>query len=342
METTMRIVAKLPDVPKKIYGWLLELIGYIIGATSDQAADIAARAMPLVVPIPNAISVYLVSQSHLGFNQWQALAFAVSIEIAMFAVIEVALYIFDGYMEDEDKYRVPFKMAVGACVVVLLIVIVFVVVIEMSVSNGHPVLAMLSLLSAAAAVMLALKRWRKRDLERRDMQKAEEETLLETQVSELLEEVSELQKNGFGWQSLSSQLRQECDGLEKSLANLELEIARRDARLEGLQAQIAYLEGQNERMAFPSVSEPKNLGSRAPKPIKNDPMQRRLGVLLAATEVGSKSELNFAELARTYGVSDTMVRKDLSWLEESGFWLNHDNWEPTEKGREWLSGKAGT
>jgi membrane protein implicated in regulation of membrane protease activity len=350
MEGAEKFIRSLPGIPQRFYGWLLNLIGYIIGATSDQAAEIAARAMPLVVPIPNAISVYLVSQSHLGFNGWQALAFAAAIEISMFAVIEVALYIFDGYMEDKEKYKLPLWISIIACILVLVIIIVFVIVVELSVANGHPVLAMLSLLSAAAAVMLALKRWRKRDVERSDAQKVELEnqeirrleeagTFLTNRVSELSEQVSELQKSGFGWQSLASQLRDDRDGLAKFVTNLETEIARRDAKLEALEGQIAFLEGQNERMsnvAFSGVSEPQKPGFSKPKPSKNDPAQRRLAVLMAATEVGSKSELNFAELARTYGVSDTMVRKDLSWLEGEGLWLNHDKWEPTAKGRAWI------
>lgn len=339
-----RAAKGLPSAPRSFYGWLLDLANFIVGATSDSAADIAARAMPLVVPIPNAISVYLVSQTHLGFNEWQALAFAVSIEIAMFAVIEVALYIFDGYMEDKERYRLPFRISVAVCVAVLLIVIAFVVVVETSSKDGNPILAMLSLLSAAAAVMLALKRWRKRDIERRTALKLAQDNddveRLKRQVAELQTMVSAEKEDKLRVQTEANHTRTMLETSAKTLSNLDVELAKRDGLIETLRGQVAFLEGQTERlgkMAVAGVSEPAKPLVSEPKQTRTDPTLRRFGVLVAATKVGSKGELNFAELARTYGVSDTMVRKDLSWLEESGYWLNHDNWEPTEKGKEWLA-----
>ena len=95
------------DSIKHFYGGLIDLVGFIIGQTSDQGADIVIRALPLVAPAPNAISMYYVSQNILGFNQWQALAFAACIEFILFGLFEVTLIMFDDYQNEPKRYLLP-------------------------------------------------------------------------------------------------------------------------------------------------------------------------------------------------------------------------------------------
>ena len=145
---------------KEVYGSLIDLVGFIVGHTSDHGADIAIRALPILSPMPNAIGMYYVSMHTLNFGHWQALTFALAIEFALFGLFEVALMMFDGTQADERRYRWPFRLAVTVAIVVMLLIIIVVQRLE----TAHPILAVLPLFSAAGAVALALRRWHARNM----------------------------------------------------------------------------------------------------------------------------------------------------------------------------------
>ncbi len=144
---------------KRVFSLIVGLISFTIGTIADEGADIVIRALPLATPMPNAISVFWVSQTTLGFSWWQALAFAVTIEFALFGLFEVTLIMFDGYQDRPARYRWPFIIAVSVSLLVLVLIVIIVYKIE----NAHSVLASLPLLSAAGATALALKRWHVRN-----------------------------------------------------------------------------------------------------------------------------------------------------------------------------------
>lgn len=146
---------------KRHYGSLIHLIWYIVTETSDRGADIAARALALLAPIPNAVSVYNVSQHSLGFTEHQALAFALTIELVLFAIIEVALHMWNGWLSNPKRYSIPLAVSIAATVFVLAIVVIVVHQLEVR-SGGHWVLALLPLISLFAFVALGLKRWHER------------------------------------------------------------------------------------------------------------------------------------------------------------------------------------
>lgn len=144
---------------KDFYGNLIDLIGFIVGKTSDQGADIAIRALPILAPLPNAISMYYVSQEVLHFGDWQAMAFAASIELALFALFEGVLKMFDGLQVSPKLYKWPFRLS---CLVALgIMVLIIVVVAKLEVKNQ--ILSVLPLFSAAGATALALRRWDERN-----------------------------------------------------------------------------------------------------------------------------------------------------------------------------------
>lgn len=146
---------------KHQYGSLIHLLWYIVTETSDRGADIAARALALLAPIPNAVSVYNVSQHSLGFTEHQALAFALTIELVLFAIIEVTLHMWNGWLSKPVSYGIPLAASIVATISVLAIVITVVYQLEVK-SGGHWVLALLPMISLFAFVALGLKRWHER------------------------------------------------------------------------------------------------------------------------------------------------------------------------------------
>lgn len=331
----IEFIKRNKDVPKELYKWLMEFVGYIVGTTSDQAADIAARSLPIVAPLPNAISVYFVSQSALGFNQWQALAFACAIEIAMFAVIEIALIMFDGLLSDERRYKGAFRLSLCVSVGVLALIIGFVVFVEISHEKGHPVLAGMPLLSGASAIMLALKRWHVRNEKRTEIQMGGESvkqiTLLTNEISLLKSENAELMSTLRKRSEAANEAenkRREAEGLAEGLAEDLTELEKKIAVLE---TKLMMTQEQSTRVSepFPSARTPERSGVPA--------KQRRIEVLRRLAKTSAKGEANFTQWGTELGTSDTTIRNDLEWLIKNRYWQNGSDWKVTDEGKGLLS-----
>jgi hypothetical protein len=146
---------------KRHYGALIHMLWFVATETSDKGADIAARALALLAPLPNAVSVFNVSQYSLGYSRFQAFAFAFAMELALFAIIEVALHMWDGFLHNRKRYAIPLGMAIAASFGVLAIVVTVVYNLEVR-TGGHWVLALLPFISLFAFVALGLKRWHER------------------------------------------------------------------------------------------------------------------------------------------------------------------------------------
>lgn len=146
---------------RRHYGALMYVLWFIATETSDRGADIAARALALLAPLPNAVSVYNVSQHSLGYAPGQALAFSIAMELALFAVIEVALHMWDGFLVNPKRYTVPLIASIIATFGVLTIVVSVVYQLEVK-TGGHWILASLPFISLCAFVALGLKRWHER------------------------------------------------------------------------------------------------------------------------------------------------------------------------------------
>lgn len=147
---------------KRHYGALVHVLWFIATETSDKGADIAARALALLAPLPNAVSVYNVSQGTLGYAPVQAFAFAMAMELALFAIIEVALHMWDGMLGNRKRYATPLGISVAASIGMLIIVMSVVYNLEVK-TGGQWVLALLPLISLFAFVALGLKRWHERN-----------------------------------------------------------------------------------------------------------------------------------------------------------------------------------
>lgn len=133
---------------------VLATLRHIVTQFADEAVEVAARAVMLMAPMPNAISVFNITQVQQGFSQFQAFAFSMTIEIVIFFLIEIALLMLSRWLERKPVYRWAF---IGMCVVVLSatgIVIRMVYVLE-----PHKVMAWLPVISLCSFVAIGLKRW---------------------------------------------------------------------------------------------------------------------------------------------------------------------------------------
>lgn len=146
------------------WGALLRVIHFVVTSTADSAVDIAARSMAIAAPLPNAISVYNISQKELSFSPVAAFAFALVIELIGFALVEYSLFLFDGWLQSPRKWLFPFAASVVVVVVGVSIVIRFVYTIELA-GNGHTIMAWLPVISLCAFVSIGLKRWHDRQPE---------------------------------------------------------------------------------------------------------------------------------------------------------------------------------
>lgn len=145
------------DAFKLHVGAVIHLIHWLVTYSADNAVDIAARAIAFSAPMPNALSVYGISQHRLGFGLVAAFAFAMTLELVIFATLEITMHMWDGYLKDNDRYHTPLRLAVAVDGVVLAVVIGLVYALE-----GSVMMALLPIISAASFVSLALKRWHDR------------------------------------------------------------------------------------------------------------------------------------------------------------------------------------
>lgn len=288
----------------------------IVETASEDSAEIAIRALPLVSPLPNAIGLFFVAQSSLNFGVWQAATFALSSELALFGLVDVLLRVFDGYLINRKRYLVPL-WAAGVCAITMLLIIVGVVYkLEVAHAGGNAVLSVLPFISGVGAIALAVRRWDKNQV---DQTRVELETKLgstEGLVTELSNQVSELQTERQNQTAVIAELHQ-------SAADMRTQII-------SLTERADYWKAQAE-LRPTGVLEP------AKQPAKpSSTIERRMAVLRAISQTAKRSDVNFTELGAQYGVSDTAIKKDVEWLVGAEYWVNGDVWKPTRKGIEWV------
>jgi hypothetical protein len=141
------------------YNALLGMFRHLITQFADEAVEIAARGVALAAPLPNAISMYNISQKDLGWHWVAALSFAISLEIVVFLLVEIALIMWDGYLTNQRRYKAPFFGMIGVVIIAVLVVMGFVFWLE-----PHKIMAALPIISLCSFIGIGLKRWHERGI----------------------------------------------------------------------------------------------------------------------------------------------------------------------------------
>ena len=110
------------DSFEKHYNAALGIFRHIITQFADESVEIAARAVALAAPLPNAINMYNVVIKDLQYEWYAALAFALTLEIVVFLLVEIALKMWDGFLADPDRFRYPFYVSIGIVLVSVVVV----------------------------------------------------------------------------------------------------------------------------------------------------------------------------------------------------------------------------
>jgi len=153
----------------EVYGWaksvkrfwftILNLVAYVFTAAADHAMLIAERAIALAAPAPNAISVFNIAQSELGYNWIAAGLMAVVIELIGFYLIHKALSLLEPMLLEVNRQTVTkFALATVALLVGVGIVIMFVRHME-QIGDGHMVMAWWPVLTLCVFTVQALHEW---------------------------------------------------------------------------------------------------------------------------------------------------------------------------------------
>jgi len=159
---------------------VLEIVEHIITKFADSTIEIAAKAIALAAPFPNALNLASVVTSDLGWGLPAAFAFALTIEIVVFFLVEVALMLFDGYLDNPNQYRVPLVAMVTTLLVGSSVVMIMVYNLE-----THKIMTLLPLISICAFVGIGLRRWHERN--QKVQKNAQEENRL---IDQLRDEMS--------------------------------------------------------------------------------------------------------------------------------------------------------
>lgn len=141
------------------YDAILGLLTHFITKLADEAVEMAARGVALAAPLPNAISMYNITQRDLGWNWTAAFAFALSMEVVVFLLVEIALMQWDGYLNQPRRYKLPFIIMGIVVVVGVAVVMGFVYMLE-----THKIMAALPIVSLCSFVGIGLKRWHERNV----------------------------------------------------------------------------------------------------------------------------------------------------------------------------------
>lgn len=139
------------------YDAILGIMRHIITRFADEAVEVAARAVALAAPLPNAINMYNVARYELGWNGYAAFAFALTLEIVVFLLVEIALKLWDGYLADPQRYMIPLRVSVSVVLVSVVVVMAIVYTLE-----SYKIMAALPVVSLCSFVGIGLKRWDER------------------------------------------------------------------------------------------------------------------------------------------------------------------------------------
>ena len=151
------------EAAKRFWSKLLDVLRYYVTQLADELVEIVSRGIMLVTPFPNAVSLYKTTQVQLGFTWYEAAAFAMTIEFIIFFLIEIALLMLSRWL---DEWGNVYKYAFWGMVIVVCAVTAGVVLVVYNL-EPHKILAAMPGFSLAGFIAIGLRRWDKRNEEKR-------------------------------------------------------------------------------------------------------------------------------------------------------------------------------
>ncbi len=143
---------------EKHYNAVLGMFRHLITQFADESVEIAARAVALAAPLPNAINMYNVAVKDLGYAPFAAFAFSLTLEIVVFLLVEISLKMWDGFLVNPKRYRIMLGVSIAVVLVSVSVVMCIVYVLE-----PHKIMAFLPVVSLCSFVGIGLKRWDERN-----------------------------------------------------------------------------------------------------------------------------------------------------------------------------------
>ncbi len=224
------------------YTALLGMLTYFFTQLAEQLIEIAARAVMIFAPMPNAISMFNIVQREQDFTVLQALAFSFTLEIVVFLLVEIALVMWNGYLTNPRAYRWPFVLMTGVVLVATFIVVFMVYALE-----PHKVMAWLPVVSLCSFVAIGLKRWHERN------QAASDDAETATgNLEQLRTELEAERKRAEKMRISTEALRNGAEEMRIAMEQLrtELEAERKRAQVVDLDAVLSRLDdGSREVLA---------------------------------------------------------------------------------------------
>lgn len=340
------------QTPRKIIEWSTNFLEFLTDHLHTSLAHIMIKASPLLAPAPSAIAIYGALASRFGHGAAGVMTFV--FEALGFAAVYAKTKL-DEHNRQAQSDKLPTDKAdwaIGAYFVVTeLSIILFEVVpawakyaatpqgerdiVTALIHTAPIVFPIFSYIGANIySLMDVLAGMGERARAKSDETLTDLQTRLSAVMAELKEqrerhqnEIAELRKAHEARLAEAQTGRTQAEGLAR---DLERTVVRLERDIAILETKLSMLDRTPTTGA-----EPLRLVAKA-EPSGISASERRGEVLRALTQTASKDEVNFAELGRTFGTSDTTIRNDLKWLIENGYWSNGSNWKALPKASELL------
>jgi len=286
---------------------VLEIVEHIITKFADSTIEIAAKAIALAAPFPNALNLASVVTSDLGWGLPAAFAFALTIEIVVFFLVEVALMLFDGYLDNPNQYRVPLVAMVTTLLVGSSVVMIMVYNLE-----THKIMTLLPLISICAFVGIGLRRWHERN--QKVQKNAQEENRLIDQLrDEMSGQIEQLSAQLTAQEVRNAEQVDLLNGIREQNDNYRSEISTLSSRLNEQLVKNAGLSGRLEvaRIEQPSAQKVYKNGDIAHGLEDLDRDSKIVAIAQRMTESGN-GKVNKSKIADLVGCARGTVQSVLS------------------------------
>jgi len=151
-----RTTIKTQNYKKVRLHWaqILETLTFLVTELVNMLLEISSRIVMILTGFPNAMSIYHVGVTKLGFAWYQSAVFAAVIELVIFVLVEISLKMLTRWVKGA---KIFFWAFIVMCVVVAVatgVVMAFVNYLE-----PHKVMTLLPILSVCSFIGIGFYRW---------------------------------------------------------------------------------------------------------------------------------------------------------------------------------------